>query len=147
MRAVRAPGDAWPGVCRFHGDCIEGLASGPAIAARAGMPAGSVPDASTVWDLAAHSLGQLAHTLVLATGPRRILIGGGVMQERQDLLIRVRRKLLESLNGYVALEEVEGGIDGYVAPPGLGPLAGPLGALALAADAYAAAQGGLAVQG
>ena len=138
VRVVRAPGDTWPGICKFHGDCVEGLASGPAIAARAGMPAADIPADSPVWDLAAHALAQLLHTMVLATAPRRILIGGGVMEGHPALLTKIRRRLQGSLNGYINLEEMAGDIDGYVAAPGLGPLAGPLGALALAADAHAA---------
>jgi fructokinase len=82
----------------------------------------------------AHALAQLLHTIVLATAPRRILIGGGVTEGRPELLGCVRRQLVESLNGYLSLDELAGGIDGYAVPPGLGSLAGPLGALALAAD-------------
>jgi fructokinase len=137
VRVVRAPGDSWPGVCRFHGDCVEGLASGPAIAARAGMPAADIPPDNPVWDLAAHALAQLLHTMVLATAPRRILVGGGVMQGQPALLPRIRRQLRESLNGYVDLPEMTGDIDRYIVMPGLGLHAGPLGALALAADAHA----------
>jgi fructokinase len=48
----------------------------------------------------------------------------------------VRRLLVESLNGYLDLEKLTGGIARYVVAPGLGALAGPLGALAIAADAY-----------
>jgi fructokinase len=85
--------------------------------------------------LAAHALSQLLHTLVLATAPRRILVGGGVIEARPALLESVRRELLSSLGGYLDLGALAGSIDRYVAAPGLGPLAGPLGALALAADA------------
>jgi fructokinase len=134
IRIVRKPGDEWPGACAFHGDCVEGLASGVAIAARAGLPAGQVPHDSPVWELVAHALGQLVHTIVLATAPRRILIGGGVIEGRPELLGCVRRQLVESLNGYLDLDELTGGIDTYAVPPGLGLLAGPLGALAVAAD-------------
>jgi fructokinase len=62
-----------------------------------------------------------------------------VMERRPELLVRVREAFVRSLNGYLDLEDLTGGIDQYVMPPGLGPLAGPLGALALAADAHAAA--------
>jgi fructokinase len=85
--------------------------------------------------LAAHALAQLLHTLVLATAPRRILVGGGVIEARPALLDQVRRELLSSLNGYLDLQALAGNIDRYVVSPGLGTLAGPLGALALAADA------------
>jgi fructokinase len=134
IRVARKAGDLWQGACEFHGDCVEGLASGAAIAARAGLPANQLPTDSPVWELVAHALAQLLHTVVLATAPRRILIGGGVAEGRPELLGGVRRQLVESLNGYLKLDELAGGIDGYAVPPGLGSLAGPLGALALAAD-------------
>jgi fructokinase len=134
IRIVRKAGDLWHGACEFHGDCVEGLASGAAIAARAGLPAGQIPQDSPVWELVAHALAQLLHTIVLATAPRRILMGGGVVEGRPELLGSVRRQLLESLNGYLKLDELTGGIEAYAVPPGLGSLAGPLGALALAAD-------------
>jgi fructokinase len=134
IRIARKAGDLWPGACAFHGDCVEGLASGVAIAARAGLPANQIPRDSPVWELVAHALAQLLHTIVLATAPRRILIGGGVAEGRPELIDCVRRQLLESLNGYLKLDELTGGIDGYAVAPGLGSLAGPLGALALAAD-------------
>jgi fructokinase len=134
IRIVRKSGDHWGGSCEYHGDCVEGLASGVAIAARAGLPANQIPQNSPVWELVAHALAQLLHTIVLATAPRRILIGGGVAEARPELLAGVRRQLVDSLNGYLKLDELAGGIDGYAVPPGLGSLAGPLGALALAAD-------------
>jgi len=134
IRIARKAGDLWQGACEFHGDCVEGLASGVAIAARAGLPANQIPKDSPVWELVAHALAQLLHTIVLATAPRRILIGGGVAEGRPELLRCVRRQLIESLNGYSKLDELTGGIDSYAVPPGLGSMAGPLGALALAAD-------------
>lgn len=130
VRIARAPGDEWPGSCPFHGACIEGLASGPAIAARVGTSAAELPADHPVWELVAHAIGQLLHAIVAAAAPRRILIGGGVMQAR--LFPAVRRHLAESLNHYV---ETPGSLETYVVPPALGNQAGPLGALALAADA------------
>jgi fructokinase len=135
-RLARLAGDDWPGACALHRDCVEGLASGTAIAARAGMPAELVPADSPVWQAVAHSLAQLLHTIVLATAPRRIILGGGVTQSRPELLAQVRALLLQSLNGYLALEDLAGPIGHYIVPPGLGALAGPMGALALATDAY-----------
>jgi fructokinase len=135
IRIARKAGDEWQGTCVFHGDCVEGLASGSAIAARAGVPAEQIPADSPVWEYVAHALAQLLHTLVLATAPQRILIGGGVPEARPDLLERVRGLLTESLNGYLNLDQLVGAMDRYVVPPGLGTRAGPLGALALAADA------------
>ncbi len=135
LRVARRAGDTWPGACGFHGDCVEGLASGPAIAARAGAPAQSIAATDPIWDGVVHALGQLLHTLVLATAPRRILLGGGVMEGRPQLLTSLRRELASSLNGYVQREELGPGIETYIASPGLGSRAGALGALALAADA------------
>ncbi len=132
-RLARLAGDAWPGSCPFHGDCIEGLASGPAIEARSGRAAASLPAESAVWDTVTHALAQLVQTLVLSVAPRRILMGGGVLSARPYLFPRIRRSLELSLNGYLSIEEVGSGLDRYVVPPGLGPLAGPLGALAAAA--------------
>ena len=86
IRVARKAGDVWQGACTFHGDCVEGLASGVAIAARAGVPANLIPADSPVWELAAHALAQLLHTLVFATAPRRILIGGGVVKSGRTCL-------------------------------------------------------------
>ncbi len=139
VRVQRLSGDDWPGHCRFHGDCVEGLAAGPAIEARAGAPPASLAADHPVWEQVAYALAQLAHTLVVATAPQRILFGGGVMNAQPQLLARIRERLRLSLNGYMAIEQVPGGLEAYIAPPGLGERAGPLGALALAADALAAA--------
>ena len=134
IRVARVPGDTFSGVCSFHGDCIEGLASGPAIEARAGMPATQLPPDHPAWHFVAHGLGQLMHTMVLTTAPERILLGGGVMSQAH-LFERIRQELKRSLNRYVEAPELEQGLGQFIVPPGLGTMAGPLGALALAADA------------
>ncbi len=135
IRVARKPGDKFPGVCPFHGDCIEGLASGPAIEARAGMPASQLPPDHPAWDFVAHGLGQLMHTMVLTTAPSRIFLGGGVMSAQTHLFERIQQELKRSLNRYVEAPELEQGLAQFLVPPGLGTMAGPLGALALAADA------------
>ena len=135
IRIARLPGDTWPGICQFHGDCLEGLASGPAIGARAGLPGSAIPADSPVWEPVTAALGQLLQTILLSTAPRRILIGGGVVVSRPELMTRLRAQFVKSLNGYLDLDDLTGGVDRYVVPPGLGALAGPLGSLALAADA------------
>ena len=141
IRIARLRNDSWPGICPFHGDCVEGLVSGPAIAARAGVPGNQVPADSQVWEAVAHALGQLLQAMLLATAPQRILVGGGVMEHRPELLPRIREFFVKSVNGYLDLEDLTGGTERYVISPGLGALAGPLGALALAADAHAAVAG------
>jgi fructokinase len=135
VRVARVPGDTFAGVCPYHGDCIEGLASGPAIEARAGMPASELPPDHPAWGFVAHGLAQMLHTMVLTTAPARILLGGGVMSAQAHLFDRIREELKRSLGGYVEAPEIEQGLAKYVVPPGLGTMAGPLGALALAADA------------
>jgi len=135
IRVARVPGDTFAGVCPYHGDCIEGLASGPAIEARAGKPASELPPDHPAWSFVAHGLGQLLHTMVLTTAPTRIFLGGGVMSAQSHLFERIQHELKRSLAGYVDTVEVGAGLAQFVVPPGLGPMAGPLGALALAADA------------
>jgi fructokinase len=140
IRVARKPGDKFPGICSFHGDCIEGLASGPAIEARAGMPASQLPPDSPAWDYVAHGLGQLLHTMVLTTAPSRIFLGGGVMAAQTHLFERIQQELKRSLNGYVEAPELGQSLGQFIVPPGLGTMAGPLGALALAADAESQAK-------
>lgn len=134
VRVVRSAGDDWPGSCRFHGDCVEGLASGPAIEARSGGSAVDLPENSPIWQTVAHALGQLAHILVVSVAPQRILIGGGVLSAQPHLFPRIRACFATSLNGYLDTPEVTSGLEQYIGPPGLGTRAGPLGALALALD-------------
>lgn len=135
IRVARVKGDTFAGVCPFHGDCIEGLASGPAIEARAGQPASQLPPDHPAWDYVTHGLAQLLHTMVLTTAPARIFLGGGVMSAQAHLFERIQQELKRSLNRYVEAPELEQGLGQFVVPPGLGTMSGPLGALALAADA------------
>ncbi|MGO9804381.1 MAG: ROK family protein [Steroidobacteraceae bacterium] len=142
IRIARARADDWPGICRFHGDCLEGLASGPAIEARSGTAPARLPADSPLWETVAQALAQLAHILVLTLAPQRILIGGGVALAQPGLLVRIRSALRVSLGGYLVLEQLGDGLDEFVIPPGLGDLAGPLGALAAAAEASSPSPGG-----
>lgn len=135
LRIARLPGDEFAGACVFHGACVEGLASGPAIEARVGVSADRIASDHPAWSIVAHALGQLLHALVLTTAPRKIIIGGGVMTSQPHLFARVRQELLHSLNGYVEVDAITQRIEEYVVPPALGALAGPLGALTLAANA------------
>ena len=140
IRPVRLPGDDWIGNCPFHGGCVEGLAAGPAIAARTGRSAETLAADDPAWVTVGHALAQLLHTLVLTGIPRRIVMGGGVMTGVDHLFPQVREALTRSLNGYVPLAEVAQ-VDTFVVPPVLGNRAGPLGAVLLGAQALAAADG------
>lgn len=130
IRPVRMAGDTWPGSCPFHGDCVEGLVSGPAIRTRTGKPAQDLAANDPVWETVAHTLAQLCHTLVLTGIPRRIVMGGGVVVGVPQLLPEVRARLVASLGGYVAVPGLLP-IDDFVVPAGLGAMAGPLGAVQL----------------
>jgi fructokinase len=115
--------DPFPGVCPFHGDCLEGLASGPSIEQRWGRKAEALPPDHPAWALEARYLALGAANLVCTLSPRRILIGGGVMQNL-DLFPMIRAHVREFLNGYVTQPEIS--------PPLLGNDTGVLGAIALA---------------
>ena len=126
------------GVCPFHGDCLEGLASGPAILARAGNELRHLDAAHVQWQIEADYLGQLCAQLVLAVSPQRIILGGGVMAE--TLFPLVRRRTLHWLGGYIDRCEILSDIERYIVPPALHARAGVLGALCLALDASTSAQ-------
>lgn len=131
LRVRRAAGDDFAGVCPFHGDCLEGLASGPAIGARTGMAGADIDDDHPVWALVVDELAEAMAMVMLTLSPRRILIGGGVFQHRQQLFGRVRARTADLLGGYVAgVGAAE--LGDIIRAPGLGDKAGPLGAVALA---------------
>ena len=134
VRPARRAGDTWPGICPFHGDCVEGLASGPAIAARAGRPAEEIAPDDGIWPLIAHPLAQLCHTLSLTGVPRRIVFGGGVALGIAPLLPMVRAMLDAALGSYGDRTLIDP-IAGYVVPAALGGDAGPLGAILLGVQA------------
>jgi fructokinase len=135
QRVPRLPGSDWRGNCPFHGDCVEGLASGPAIQARNGVPASELHADHPAWDEVVSALGALLHNLVLTLVPQRIVIGGGVVSGQSHLLPRLRRELLASLGGYAHGPRIGAGIEEFLVSPGLGGRAGSLGAIALAREA------------
>lgn len=127
----RVAGDHFPGVCPFHGDCLEGLASGPAIRVRWGRPGEELPDDHPAWAVEARYLAQALVNLTLTMSPQRIVIGGGVMRQR-SLLPMIRGEVRQMLNGYLQTPAVLHDIERYIVSPALGERAGVLGALALA---------------
>ncbi len=126
--------DPFPGICPFHRDCLEGLASGPAIESRWHQPAPTLPPDHPAWELEAHYLAQALHTFICTFSPQRIILGGGVMQQTH-LFPRIRHRVQTSLNGYIQHPSILHHIDDYIVPPALGQQAGAFGALALAAEA------------
>jgi fructokinase len=131
IRIRRVPGDTFPGVCPMHGDCIEGLVSGPALGARFGRPIQDVRDDDPLWGNVAADLSELAATLLLAVSPQRLLFGGGVISARPFLLPMMRKDALESLSGYLPFFNAQSAEE-VISLPALGQDAGPMGALALA---------------
>lgn len=129
--------DPYPGHCRFHGDCLEGMASGPAIEDRWGVPGDELPPDHEAWLLEAEYLAMALRTFVCALSPQRIIMGGGVMHA-EPLFPLVRERLIELLAGYVQHRAIVEDIEGFVVPPGLGDQAGVLGAVALAKRALSA---------
>ncbi|WP_442484388.1 ROK family protein [Aeoliella sp. SH292] len=137
MGHMRVPRDAevdpFTGACPFHGDCLEGLASGPAIEARWGKPATAFDANHPAWKLEADYLAQAIVNLVCTVSPQRVILGGGVMQQA-FLLPMIRERVLSLLNNYVQSPAILSEIDSYVVAPGLGPQAGILGSLAMAME-------------
>jgi fructokinase len=115
--------DPFPGCCPFHGDCLEGLACGPAMQARWGCPADTLPADHPAWELEAYYLAQAVNNWACVLSPQAIVMGGGVMQHA-PLYEMIRAEWSRLLNGYMPA--------GDVVPPLLGGRSGVLGALILA---------------
>ncbi len=128
--------DPFNGVCPYHGDCLEGLASGPAIEQRWNQRAEQLPPDHPAWDLEANYLAHGIVPQIYILSPQRIIMGGGVM-EQAHLFPGVRRYVGKILNGYIQMPAILEDIEHYIVPPGLGNRAGVLGAIALAQIAAA----------
>lgn len=114
--------DPFAGACYAHGDCLEGLASGAAIASRWQQPGATLPPDHEAWTLETEYLAEALATFTCAFSPRKIIVGGGVMKSISYMALTTQLNKL--LNGYIAVPEV--------LPPALGDLAGVLGAITLA---------------
>jgi fructokinase len=124
--------DPFTGVCPYHHDCLEGLASGEAIRQRWGRPGEELADAAPVWDLESDYLALGLMNVICALSPQRIVVGGGVAKQT-TLLPLVHHRLQVLLADYFASPELTGpdGMARYVVAPRLGDRAGVLGAIAL----------------
>jgi len=122
--------DPFPGCCPYHGDCLEGLASGEAIYRRWGVKAQHLPAGHPAWELEAEYLALSLANFIFTLSPQRILLGGGVMKH-PGLLDSIRHKTLQYCAGYLPYLEDE--IESLITAPKLGDFAGSFGALALAA--------------
>jgi fructokinase len=130
----RHPDDPFPGACPAHGDCLEGLANGPAVEGRHGAPGSELrgEELNRAIAIEAFYLTQMARDLVYMLAPERIILGGGVSL-MPGLVKRVGAGLTAELAGYPGLSEHE---QGFVVPPGLGRLSGLAGGLILADVAF-----------
>ena len=126
--------DPFAGVCPFHGDCFEGLASGTAIEKRWGQRAETLPIDHPAWDLEAQYIALALANFIFSLAPQKIVIGGGVAQQAHVLPL-VHKKVQMILNDYVQSALVKQKIAEYIVLPGLGGRAGVLGAIALAEKA------------
>jgi fructokinase len=121
----------FPGVCPFHGDCLEGLASGPAIQARWGCQLDALPPDHEAWSIIGGYLGQLAATIALMVSVERVVFGGGVMANGL-LLPHIRTATANALRGYLEPLSHAAALDTYICAPQLGVRAGIAGAFLLA---------------
>lgn len=130
MLTRRHPGDDFAGLCPYHGDCLEGMASGPAIEARWNVKGHELPSNHPAWEMEAYYIAQSITGAVLLNSPEKVVLGGGVMQQSQ-LFPLIREAVKANLNGYVSASEIVERMDEYIVPPGLGQQAGLCGAFAL----------------
>ena len=135
MGHVRIPHDtdvdSFTGCCPFHGDCLEGLASGKAMKLRWGKSPETLPDEHPAWKLEAGYLSCGLVNLICALSPEKVIMGGGVMRQAR-LLPSVQEQVRNLLHGYLPMPEITERIEGYIVAPGLGSQSGVLGAIALA---------------
>lgn len=130
----RHPEDPFKGACPFHGDCLEGMASGPAIEKRWGVKGNELPDDHKAWEMEAYYLAQALSGVILLLSPKKVILGGGVMHQKQ-LFPLIRKEVARNINGYVASPAILDDMDNYIVPPGLGDNAGLCGSLALGIEA------------
>ena len=126
----RHPNDTFVGSCSYHTDCFEGLAAGPSMQARWGVPGSELPLDHPAWELEAYYLAEVAVATICMLSPQRIILGGGVMHQ-PHLFPMIREEVARFLNGYLQTHELVNEIDHFIVPPGLGDNAGIKGALAL----------------
>jgi fructokinase len=127
--------DYFEGICPFHNDCFEGLASGPSIEKRWGIKAENLPEDHPAWELESKYIAFALANYIFTLSPQRIIIGGGIMQQKK-LITLIREKVYFALNNYIQVSELTNEMDNFIVLPKLGKNAGILGAIALARNEY-----------
>ena len=122
------------GICPYHGNCLEGLASGPAIERRWGRKGIELSEISAVWELEAYYIGQAICTYICTLSPERIVVGGGVMHQPQMLPL-IRQEVQRQMHGYIRGKGMDK-LEEYIVPVSLNDNQGVLGGVQLAIDAY-----------
>jgi fructokinase len=123
--------DPFPGICPYHRDCFEGLASGPALAERWRMPAEEIPQDHMAWDLEGEYIAYALSDLICTVSPEKIILGGGVMH-RYYLYDIIRTKIVQIMNNYIRSKYLEESIGDYIISPRWKNESGLMGALCLA---------------
>jgi fructokinase len=135
MGHIRIPhdpeADPFAGSCPYHGDCLEGLASAPAMKLRWGTPPEDFQADHPAWDLEAQYLALGIASFICTLSPQRVIVGGGVT-EQPRLIPLIREKVQRLLNGYILSPQITEDIDNYIIPPDFGKNCGVLGAIGLA---------------
>jgi fructokinase len=126
--------DQYQGSCPYHSNCMESLASGPAIEGRWGKKGYELAEQTHVWELEAYYIAQAITNYILTLSPNKIILWGGVMHQPQ-LFPLVRKYVIENLNGYLNSDVILKDIDNYIIPPALGDDPGIMGALRLGYNA------------
>jgi fructokinase len=137
MGHVRIPHDEkldpFKGSCPYHGDCFEGLASGPAIQARFGIRGETLEDSDPFWELEAGYIAYALANYIFTLPPKKIVLGGGVMR-KVFLYEKIRSRLYGILNKYLNHPLLTSQLERYIFPPALGDRSGVLGGIALAME-------------
>ncbi len=123
--------DPFPGICPFHGDCFEGMASGPALASRWRKPAEMLSPDHPAWEQEAEYIAHALVNIIMILSPKRIVLGGGVM-DHISLFPSIRKIVGKLIGGYLTSPVLTDKMEQYIVPPGLGDRSGVLGAIALA---------------
>lgn len=123
--------DSFAGVCPFHSDCFEGLASGVAVEKRWGARGGTLDENHPAWDLEADYIAQALASYSYVISPQRIILGGGI-GSIPHLLPKVQQKTKDFINGYIQSQNILENIESYIVHPGLGNRSGIMGGMALA---------------
>lgn len=131
----RHSNDTYLGKCPYHRDCLEGLAAGPAIEERWENTGIELINRLEVWELESYYLAQALVQYILILSPKKIILGGGVMKQKQ-LFPLIYRDVKKLLNKYIEIPQLSDGIENYIVPAGLGDLAGITGALLLGKQAH-----------